>query len=140
VFAQAINTFSISSGSPASPKHSQQQEQQSGQQQQQLQQQQQQQQLQEGSHEKVEQMSHRQHFVVPGPEEMCPAGEPWGTSNRWIEAWDDAAGENSKVLLGQAWRVLGACNVDEWAECWWRHLHLCPCDRMCVCVCVCVCV
>jgi hypothetical protein len=44
-------------------------------------------------------MAHKQHFVVPAPEEICPAGAAWGSTNRWIEPWNDDAGKTELLLL-----------------------------------------
>jgi hypothetical protein len=44
-------------------------------------------------------MAHKQHFVVPGPDEICPAGVAWGSGNRWIEPWGDDAGETGVLRL-----------------------------------------
>lgn len=61
-------------------------------------QQQQQQQLDQESLEKVQRRAQKQQFVVPGPDEICPPDVAWGTGNRWIEPWDDAAGRTVSVL------------------------------------------
>lgn len=42
---------------------------------------------------KAQRRAQQQQIVVPGPEEICEPGAAWGVDNRWIEAWDEAEGE-----------------------------------------------
>jgi hypothetical protein len=81
-------------------------------------QQQQQQQAQEqgstgGKVQKRAQKQQQQQVVVPGPEEICEPGMAWGTDDRWIEPWDEAAGEVREGQYGRQHLLYWLCMLDD---------------------------